>query len=422
MINLKKTILIGIKVVLEKTISKFAKFHFLTTICMWILNYKFKAMPTDSEVKEKKDNTTDDELWDLKKKLAKDIVDEIQKHTPGLAPILLNKTMYNYLLNEWDFWDVLKDWGRFFLLNTANLGFLKDYRDKINSEETSNGLESLKTQIFNDIEKRFGTNSWVDNSTWNQNNQSQSLQSGQTNTEQPTKTDTAQPAPTTTEKAEVNTSKSYEIDHFNISISPEAKQIWDNLKWKEKPSLESFGCAWKAYKSEKEKWNLKNTKYLTVVDFTRNQLTDNRFFVINLDTNTVEYAEKCWHGDGSGGKERATSFWNVSGSHKSSLWASIIPSTMRANGRGTWRWAFPKWLEWSNNASRWIAIHPVKSLVYSTWRPTSQWCFTLTCGQSGVNEIIKKIWDWLLFAHAKSEKYFAQSKYFQKNSDGSYAA
>jgi hypothetical protein len=37
-----------------------------------------------------------------------------------------------------------------------------------------------------------------------------------------------------------------------------------------------------------------------VVDFTKNQIKDNRLFVINMDTNTVEYAEKCGHGQGSG--------------------------------------------------------------------------------------------------------------------------
>ena len=51
----------------------------------------------------------------------------------------------------------------------------------------------------------------------------------------------------------------------------------------------------KAY--EIEKADLKNKKYVTVIDFTKNQLTQNRFFVINLETSTVEYAEKCGHGE-----------------------------------------------------------------------------------------------------------------------------
>ncbi|MBR7037088.1 murein L,D-transpeptidase catalytic domain family protein [bacterium] len=53
----------------------------------------------------------------------------------------------------------------------------------------------------------------------------------------------------------------------------------------------------KAYEAEKSAGHLKNTKYLTVVDFTKNQLTNNRLFVIDMETNTVTYAEKCGHGE-----------------------------------------------------------------------------------------------------------------------------
>jgi hypothetical protein len=51
------------------------------------------------------------------------------------------------------------------------------------------------------------------------------------------------------------------------------------------------------------------------------------------------------------------------------------------------------------------------------------WCFTLTCWKYKVKEILEKI-DWwsMVFSYAKSEKYFSQSKYFQKNSNGSYTA
>jgi hypothetical protein len=144
-----------------------------------------------------------------------------------------------------------------------------------------------------------------------------------------------------------------------------------------------------------------------------------------MDTNTVEYAEKCGHGQGSGWKEWATSFWNTSWSNKSSLWALITADHSRRNGKGTRRWNFPEWLEKSNSKSRgrWIAIHPVKSEVYASWKPTSQWCFTIQGSQSHTNEILDKIEWWsLLFSYAKSKDYFAQSDYFKQNSDGSVAA
>ena len=370
-------------------------------------------------------NDTSKKLLKLKKKLAKDITKKL-----GITNKFEKEITINYLVNEGNFKDLIGDklkewifWEKWLKIITTQL---EELRDKLDKAKTKEDLEELRTDIFNETNS---TKSWSkktsNNSSTDTNTTAQTKSPAaawQTNTDSSTwSTSTA--TSSTTEKAQVSPSaKSYEIDHFNITTSPESKKIRENLKWKEKPALEPFSCAMKAYNAEKSAWHLKNTKYLTVVDFTKNQLTDNRFFVINMDTNTVEYAEKCWHGAGSCGKERATSFSNKSSSNKSSLWASIIPTSLRWNGKHSWQWAFPKWLETSNNATRWIAIHPVKSLIYKTGRPTSLWCYTLTCWQAGVNEIIWKIWDWLLFSYAKSNDYFSQSKYFQKNSDGSYAA
>lgn len=223
--------------------------------------------------------------------------------------------------------------------------------------------------------------------------------------------------------ASVSIGENYEIDHFDIIIPSKAKKIWDSLKWKEKPDLAPFACAWKVYKIEKSRWHLKNTKYLTIVDFTKNQQRDNRFFVINLDTNTVEYSEKCWHGKWSWDKDWAISFSNESDSNQSSLWAYISPNKPRWNSRGTWIWSFLKWQESSNNKLRWIAIHPVDLLVNESWDLTSEWCFTIPMSRSYVNEILAKInWWSLIFAYAKSKDYFAQSDYFKINSDGSVRA
>ena len=373
------------------------------------------------------DSNTSKELLKLKKKLAKDITKKL-----GITDKFTKKITINYLVNEENFQDLIGDkikesifWNKWLWIITSQLEELREKLDKANTKEA---LENLRATIFNE-DWNNSRESWSkeesNNSISNTSTRAQTkteATSWQTNTGSSTwSTSTA--TSSTTEKAQASPSaKSYEIDHFNITTSPESKKIRENLKWKEKPALEPFSCAMKAYNTEKSAWHLKNTKYLTVVDFTKNQLTDNRFFVINMDTNTVEYAEKCWHGAGSWGKERATSFSNKSWSNKSSLWASIIPTSLRWNGKHSWQWAFPKWLETSNNATRWIAIHPVKSLIYKTGRPTSLWCYTLTCWQAGVNEIIWKIWDWLLFSYAKSNDYFSQSKYFQKNSDGSYAA
>ena len=220
------------------------------------------------------------------------------------------------------------------------------------------------------------------------------------------------------DKAKVSPSDSYNIDSFDIITSKKIKKIWNSLKWKEKPELEPFACAFNTYMIEKAKWRLKNQKYLTIIDFTKSQ-QNNRFFVINLDTKTVEYAEKCWHWLWSWDTERTTSFSNENWSNKSSLWVFITPNRPRANYKGTWLWSFPTWQEASNNTSRWIAIHPVNSLIDESWKLTSEWCFTIPISQSALNEILVKInWWSLVFAYAKSKDYFLQSKYFQENSEG----
>lgn len=353
-------------------------------------------MPTENEQQTIENGNTraSDELLELKKDLANQIVDKILEKDSNLFSVLFKWSMSDYLIDENTVGDALHDeimvwglWKPVWLITPA----LKRYREMLSKATTKEDLENLKTTIFNEI--------WA------------------------ATTSSTETTTSTTEKSKVGDWKSYEIDHFDISVSPETKKLWENLKWKEKPDLEPFACAMKAYKTEKEKWNLKNTKYITIVDFTKNQLTNNRFFVINLETNTIEYAEKCGHGCKSGDKERATSFSNIKGSNQSSLWAYITKDHSDQSSK-KWHWNFPQWQEKSNNASRWIAIHPVKSLIFSnSWKPTSEWCFTIPASQDYVDEILWKIeWKSLVFSYAKSKNYFAQSNYFQQDSSGRYAA
>ena len=120
---------------------------------------------TDIEQAKNTSNTSD-ELRDFKKKLAKDIVDKIQERSSTLAPMFLDKTIYNYLLNEENFKDSVADLGRKIILNTANLHFLENYRKKINSAETVSDLEKIKNEILGDIEKKY-QGSYNNNSTNN---------------------------------------------------------------------------------------------------------------------------------------------------------------------------------------------------------------------------------------------------------------
>ena len=161
---------------------------------------------------------------------------------------------------------------------------------------------------------------------------------------------------------------------------------------------------------EEQKWSLKNTKYLTVVDFTKPN-TENRFYVIDMENKSVEYVTTVWHWQWSWRWKWATSFSNITGSNQSSLWFFTISSSYENNTKRTRRWLRMFWTDKDkkNNgkaASRWIFMHP--------WTNFSQWCFTLP--KDKAPEIMKKVEGWALFAYAKSKDYFTQSEYFSTTS------
>jgi hypothetical protein len=263
--------------------------------------------------------------------------------------------------------------------------------------KTKNELESLKTRIFNEID-------WVDQ------------QSSQDNIIQDTTTQESVAQGFTTSdwnswKAKVDTSsESYEKDHLDIVVSEEAKNLYEWLKWNEKPDLEPFACALKVYNSVKSQGKLHNTKYMTVVDFTKSK-SKHRFFVINMETNTVENAVNVWHWKRTGW-DWAKEFSNRVWSNKTSLWGYLLPDKITKSPNKSWSWLRQiTWLESSNSnaATRWIAVHPWWANLWS------EWCFTLPRDIS--RKIMDKIKWTFLFAYAKDSKYFAQSQYFTSKSD-----
>ena len=381
-----------------------------------------------------------DELLKLKRETAEDIIHKMQDKDLGILSVVFENYIVDYLVNEGTLSDFLNDelvlwnvWKAVWIVNPT----LKRYREKLNEAETKTDLEKLKTEIFNEISSMGQSESASKSSSEWQNSSSETVWSPTSwNTEtswtasssswtaEKMKDDNSNAS---TEKAKEGSGESHEIDRFDIIVSPEVKNSWENLKWKEKPDLEPYACAMKAY--EIEKADLKNKKYVTVIDFTKNQLTQNRFFVINLETSTVEYAEKCGHGEWSGGKEWAELFWNKSWSRKTSLWAFITADKSTPNGKRSWWWNRWHWTKRdaknnSNLYDRYCAIHPVGSFLYrNSWKLTSEWCYTIPKSQKYVNEILHKIEWWsLVFAYAKSRDYFAKSDYFQQGADGSVTA
>ena len=274
---------------------------------------------------------------------------------------------------------------------------IKEFKENLSKASSEAELEQLKDSILESLKAQASAQtttstttatSWTSTSTGN--NTSSSSLTGHTST-------------TSVGSSEYTSSTThYEIDRFNINVTQDHKEMYNQLKWVEKPDLEPFACAMKWY--EKIKWSLRNPTYLTVVDFTKPN-NKNRFYVINMNTKKVEYATTVWHWSGSWKWVYATDFSNINWSYQSSLWFFRTPDHINKPSNRNRKWLLMNWIEWSNNkaSSRWIYMHP-------GWL-ISLWCFTLPQNKS--TEIMNKVkWDSLLFAYAKSKDYFSQSQYF----------
>ena len=263
---------------------------------------------------EKKSEKTSEELLNLKKELAEEVADKLQEKEFDLLSYIenplnllkkhiLKKWISDYLVDEKTLADKAHDellWNIWEWIITTNI---EKYREMFREATTEDDLERLRADIFYDIENikegesnqqpsktttnRHSTNTasneQYEGSTPNPSytNTSFDTQYQEISTNTPSQTEpenslranqTTNNSNKNTEKAKVSSSKSYEIDHFNITVSPETKKIRDSLKWKNKPDLEPFACSFKIYNTLKAQGKIKNTKYLTSVDLTKNKL------------------------------------------------------------------------------------------------------------------------------------------------------
>ena len=343
------------------------------------------------------DQDTQFSLVDLKKEIAEEVINKMIEKNPDSLSLLFKKTAADYLVDEWTLEDRATDafmWAIWSWLDFLSPE-LEKYREMMNTAKTKSDLESLKVKIFNEID-------WVQEQ--NPSQQDEAIR------------DVNNPGTGTTQRAKIDTSSaSYEIDHFDIIASQEARNLYDWLKWKEKPDLEPFACALKVYNTLKSQNRLKNSKYMTVVDFTKNK-SNHRFFVINMETNTVEDAVNVWHWKNTGW-DWAKQFSNRMWSNQTSLWGYLLPDQITKSPNKSWSWLRQiTWIEDSNSnsAARWIAVHPWWENLWS------EWCFTLPNDVS--RSIMEKIKWTFLFAYAKDSEYFAQSQYFSARADWAIAA
>ena len=92
--------------------------------------------------------------------------------------------------------------------------------------------------------------------------------------------------------------------------------IYNKLKWKEKPDFFPFYLAMQWYNNQKGQ--IKNSKYLTVIDYSK-PVTQNRLYVINMNTLTVEDCVPTWHWKGSGNTQKTDKFSNTPNSNQTSI-------------------------------------------------------------------------------------------------------
>lgn len=183
----------------------------------------------------------------------------------------------------------------------------------------------------------------------------------------------------------------------------------------DKPSENVYKLAMIGY--ENFKWDVKNKQYLTVVDYSKH-MKENRLYVINTVTNTVENAVVSYHGKWS------DRWWNtIEVSNKNGSWkttAGFLKTWYKLEypmSWAGWRWLRLSWLEDGINdkaESRWLFIHPADGRTL--------WCIALPTDKS--NEIFKKIWgESLIFSYYPDDDYFSKSKVFKGisvNKDDNY--
>lgn len=191
--------------------------------------------------------------------------------------------------------------------------------------------------------------------------------------------------------------------------------IYQKLKWPEKPDFLPFYLAMQWY--NKKKNSLWNKKYLTVVDYSK-PVSQQRLYVINMESLTVENCVRTWHGKNSGNMQETTKFSNTQNSNQTSIGFFRTPQDLSSNSKRTRRWLFLQGMEYSNDKARdrWIAVHSVWNFFYSrtekwhrAWDSTSEGCITIR-SVDNPNEIMNKIkWDSLIYSYYPDITYLTKS-------------
>ena len=176
-------------------------------------------------------------------------------------------------------------------------------------------------------------------------------------------------------------------------------------------SFEAFKFGLKGYLKLQNEHQLKNSKYLTIVDMSSSS-NNERFFIINMNTQEIEHKSLVAHGRNSG-LEYAEKFSNIKSSHQTSLGFYKTAETyigkhgvsLRLDG-----------LEYSNNKARERAIvihaadYATENFIARNGRlGRSYGCPSLP--KEGYEKVIEKIKEGsCLFIYFPEKTYLTKSK------------
>ena len=110
-------------------------------------------MPTENEKQniENKNYETSDELLNLKKELADEIVDKLEEKNPENFPIIFKWFISDYLINEKTINDFIYDYILLWKILWIKTDQLDNLRKEINDVENKEDLEKIRIKIFNEI-------------------------------------------------------------------------------------------------------------------------------------------------------------------------------------------------------------------------------------------------------------------------------
>jgi hypothetical protein len=181
--------------------------------------------------------------------------------------------------------------------------------------------------------------------------------------------------------------------------------LYDRLENKEWLSERAFNTAYSAFTKAKELGKIKKDNLMTITDYSKPN-TEERLFVIDLNSNKVILKSQTWHGTGSGSGARTEVFSNTHSSNQSSVWGFVTAAVTERNSKNTWTGVRLTGVEKGINDQadeRGIFVHYRKNIYGGSG------CMTIPdkIKADKLNDIL--IWWSFVYGYTDQERYLANS-------------